>query len=122
MHALEPQSDNPLEAAASQMRNLCRVGESLPPSFNLGSLGRMLVHIENMGRSVAASKIDHVNAAKRLNDFAIIFTRVARNSEAADGPLAHRLNSLSDSLRAASKQLSRAEAIPERHATDEGVS
>lgn len=122
MHALEPQSDNPLEAAASQMRNLCRGGESLPDAFNLGSIGRMLVHIENIGRSVAASKTDHVNAAKRLNDFAIIFARVARNSGSANRPLADRLTSVSDNLRAASEQLSRAEAFPEGHATDHGVS
>lgn len=122
MHALDPQTDNPLEVAASQMRNLCRVGESLPPSFNAGSLGRMLVHIENIGRSVTASRADHVNAAKRLNDFAIIFARVARRSEEANGPLAHRLRSVSDNLRAASEQLSRAEVTAERQATDHIVS
>ena len=122
MHTPEPASDNPLEAAASQMRNLCRVGEPLPPTFNHGSLGRMLVHVENIGRSVTASKTDHVNAAKRLNDFAIIFARVARSSAPADGPLAHRLTSVSDNLRAASEQLSRADAIPELHTTDHGVS
>ena len=122
MRALEPPSDHPLEAAASQMRNLCRVGEVLPPTFNQGSLGRMLVHIENIGRSVIASRTDHVNAAKRLNDFAIIFARVARSSEPADGPLAHRLTSVSDNLRAASEQLSRGDAVSEWRATDQGVS
>ena len=122
MHALGSPSVNPLEAAASQIRNLCRVGESLPPSFNPGSLGRMLVHIENIGRSVAASKTDHVNAAKRLNDFAIVFARVARSSEPADRPLAHRLTSVSANLRAASEMLSRADAIPEWHATDHSAS
>ena len=104
--------DNPLEAATSQMRNLCCDGESLPPSLDHGSMGRMLVHIDNISRSVIASTHDHVNAAKRLNDFALIFARLARDSESPDGPLAARMTSVSENLRAASEELSGADAVP----------
>ena len=118
MHSHSTNSDNPLEAAASQMRNLCDSGESLPPLLSHGSLGRMLIHVDNIGRSVVASTIDHVNAAKRLNDFAVIFARVASNSAPADRPLAKRLTSVSDNLRAASEQLSRTDSIPRWRAAE----
>ena len=104
--------DNPLEAAASQIRNLCRDGEPLPQSLDRGSVGRMLIHIDNINRSVIASTRDRVNAAKRLNDFALIFARSARNSEPPDGPLAARMTLVSDHLRAASEELSGSDAIP----------
>jgi len=103
------------------MRTLCPDGESLPPLLNQGSLGRILIHIDNIGRSVSESATDHVNAAKRLNDFALLFARVARSSEPPDGPLARRLTSVSDNLRAASERLSRADAIPDWRAADPGA-
>ena len=109
MSAHAPADDTPLEAAASQMRRLCRDGETLPAWFDTGSVERILVHIDNIGRSVTASMQDHVNAAKRLNDFAIIFARFAKNTEPPDGPLAERLNSVSENLRAASEELSRSD-------------
>lgn len=56
---------------------------------------------------------DHVNAAKRLNDFAGIFARLARNSRPPDDALGARLTSVSDNLRAASAELSRAGAASE---------
>ena len=115
------QFDNPLEAATHQMRDLCSYGEPLPHFLDQGSLGRMLVHVDNIGRSVIASTQDHVNAAKRLNDFALIFARVARNSEPSGGPLADRLTSVSENLRAASEQLSRTDAIPEGRTTGNDV-
>lgn len=110
-----PEFESPLEAAASQMRNLCPDGEAPPEWFNAGSVGRILVHIDNIGRSVAASKQDHVNAAKRLNDFALIFARFAKNSAPPDGPFAVRLASVSDNLRAASENLSRAGPLTDAH-------
>lgn len=104
------------------MRNLCRDGEFLPPSLDQGSLGRILVHVDNISRSVSETTRDHVNAAKRLNDFALIFARVAKISEPSDGPLAERLTSVSDNLRAASEQLSRADSMPGQGAAGPGVS
>jgi hypothetical protein len=112
MSARAPSFDDSLAAAAQQMRNLCDEGESLPSWLDAGSVGRMLVHVDNIGQSVTASEQDHVNAAKRLNDFAVTFARFAKNSEPHDGPLAVRLTSVSDNLREASAQLARAEVTP----------
>jgi hypothetical protein len=99
--------ENPLETAAGQIRSLCDDGEALPSWFDAGSVRRILVHVDNIGRSVTASRQDHVNAAKRLNDFAGIFLRFAKNSQPPDEALAVRLTSVSDNLRAASEELSR---------------
>lgn len=118
MSASAPEFGNPLDAATSQMRNLSRDHESLPPSFNHGSLDRMLVHIENISRSVTESTQDHVNAAKRLNDFALIFARLAKDSEPSNGALAERMTSVSDNLRSASEELSGADAIPKWRAPE----
>jgi len=104
--------DNPLEAAASELRTLCRNPGALPPPFDAGTVGRILVHITNINRSVVASTQDHVNAAKRLNDFALIFTRLGRASAPPNGELAARLSSVADNLRAASGELAGADAIP----------
>lgn len=120
MSAHAPTIDSPLEAAASQIRNLCDEGETLPSWFDAGSVRRILVHVDNIGRSVSASMQDHVNAAKRLNDFAGIFARFAKNSQPPDETLAMRLNSVSDNLRAASEELSRADATPGSPATRQG--
>ena len=120
MSAHSPTIDSPLEAAASQIRNLCDEGETLPSWFDAGSVRRILVHVDNIGRSVSASMQDHVNAAKRLNDFAVIFARFAKNSQPPDEALAVRLTSVSDNLRAASEELSRADATPESPATSQG--
>jgi hypothetical protein len=113
MSSHAPASHNPLEAAANQMRDLCREGDSLPARFDAGSVGRMLVHIDNINRSVTASTQDHVNASKRLNDFAVIFERFARDVDPPDGPLAVRMASVSSNLRAASEKLAGADALPE---------
>lgn len=104
MSALANSFEDSLAAAASQMRNLCQTGPH-PSWFDAGSVGRILVHVDNIGRSVTTSMQDHVNAAKRLNDFAVIFARFAKNSE-PDGQLAVRLISVSDNLRTASTKLS----------------
>lgn len=65
---------------------------------------------------------DHVNAAKRLNDFAGIFGRFAKIPQPPDEALAVRLTSVSDNLRAASEELSRADANAESPATTQGDS
>ncbi len=102
---------NPLEAASNQIRCLCD-GEALPSWLDARAVRRMLVHVDNIGRSVTASMQDHVNAAKRLNDFASIFARFAKNSQPPHEALAVRLASVSVNLRAASEELSRADATP----------
>jgi len=112
MSAYEITIQNPLELATGQIRDLCRDGEPLPASLDHGSVGRMLVHIDNINRSAIASTRDHVNAAKRLNDFALIFSRLAGKVGPPNGALAMRMNSVADSLRAASAELAGADAIP----------
>ena len=106
MQPYAPTAGSPLEAAAIQMRSLCDEAEALPPWFDAGSVRRILLHVDNIGRSVTASMQDHVNAAKRLNDFAGTFGRFARKSERSDEALAVRLTLVADSLRAASEELS----------------
>jgi len=113
MSAHAPLFDSSLSAAASQMRILCHDGATLPSGLDVGSVGRILIHVDNIGRSVTASTQDHVNAAKRLNDFAMLFARFAKNSDPADGALAGRLASVSDNLRTASAELSRPDVAPE---------
>jgi len=119
-HAPTATVENPLQAAASQIRSLCDDGEALPSWFDAGSVRRILVHVDNISRSVTTSMQDHVNAAKRLNDFAGIFARFAENSE-PDGALAARLISVSDNLRAASGRLARADATAELPAIRNGA-
>jgi hypothetical protein len=64
---------------------------------NSGSLGRMLVHIVNIHRSVSLPADDHSNAAKRLGDFALTMDRLkARKPESAI-----RLARVAEVLRAA---------------------
>jgi hypothetical protein len=122
MSACTPEFDNPLETACRQMRNLCRDGAALSPSFDQGSLARMLAHIDNISRSVIASTQDHANAAKRLNDFALIFERLARDLRATDEARANQVASVSQSLRAASAELSAANGLPNWRALDPGRS
>jgi hypothetical protein len=116
MSAHAPTADTPLEAAATQIRNLCDERESLPTWIDSASVRRILVHIDNIGRAVTASMQDHVNAAKRLNDFAVVFARFAKKSPPPHEALAVRLISVSDNLRAASEELSHAAVTTESSA------
>jgi hypothetical protein len=72
----------------------------------------MLVHITNINLSVLASTLDHVNAAKRLNDFALTLARIARNSVPPSQLLTSRMTSVANNLRAVSDELTRGDAIP----------
>jgi hypothetical protein len=104
--------ENPLDSAISQLRNICDDRELLKSSADAGSLGRMLVHITNINTSVLASTQDHVNASKRLNDFAGTLARMAKNATTPNDELNARMTSIASSLRAASEDLSRSDAIP----------
>src|SRR5688572_20254455 len=106
-----PIHDNPLDFAVGQLRNICE-GERLQSSIDAGSLRRMLVHITNINLSVLASTQDHVNATKRLNDFALSLARIAKNADPPDEALKARLPSVSENLRAASEELARSDGIP----------
>lgn len=104
MSANTPTFDIPLEAASRELHDLFD-GDALPPGLDRGSIGRILIHIDNISRSVIASKQDHPNAAKRLRDFALVFTRIALNSRAPDATFAARVTCVATNLRAASRGL-----------------
>jgi hypothetical protein len=107
-----PAVENPLESAITQLREICSDGDLLKPSIDAGSVGRMLVHLENINTSVLASTQDHVNAAKRLNDFALTLARIAKNSDLPNEMLTARMAIVAANLRAASEVLARGDDIP----------
>lgn len=112
MSVLTPALDNPLESAINQLRNICGDRELLKSSIDAGSVRRMVIHIANINNSVLASTQDHVNASKRLKDFAFTLARIARNAEHPNEVLTARLTSVAMNLRAASNELERSDAIP----------
>jgi methyl-accepting chemotaxis protein len=100
-----------LEQAESQLRELCERRDQFATPIDTGSLGRMLVHIQNIHRSISESTRDHVNAAKRLTDFAVTLGRMATRFTPGSEELAARIQSLADLLRTAGAEL--ASAAPE---------
>jgi hypothetical protein len=112
MSVLTPTRDNPLESAINHLRNICGNHELLRSAIDAGSVRRMLIHIANINVSVLASTQDHVNASKRLNDFAFTLGRIARNAELPNEVLTTRLASVAMNLRAASEELAQSDAIP----------
>jgi hypothetical protein len=72
----------------------------------------MLVHITNINSSVLASTRDRLNATKRLRDFAFTLIRIARNAEPPNEALTARMARVAETLRAASEELARSDAIP----------
>ena len=103
---------NPLNSAVSQLLSIYDDRGLLTSSMDVGSVKRMLVHINNINNSVLSSTRDHVNAAKRLNDFALSLSRIARNSAPASEVLASRMAEIAENLRTASDELTRNDAIP----------
>lgn len=103
---------NPLDCAISELRNISNDRELLTSSIDAGTLRRMLVHLANISLSVLASTQDHVNASKRLNDFAFTLMRMARNAELPNDALTTRMTLVADKLRAASAELSGNDAVP----------
>lgn len=112
MSVSAPAFDNPLTSAAHNLSSICRDRELLTSSVDTGSVRRMLVHISNINYSVLASTRDHINASKRLNDFALTLARIARSSEPPNKELAIRMTSVANNLRSASQELAGADAIP----------
>jgi hypothetical protein len=109
-----PAIDNPLDSAVDQLRNIIE-HELLESSIDAGSVKRMLVHITNINSSVVASTRDHLNATKRLKDFAFTLIRIARNAEPQDQELTARMARVAADLRAASDELARNDAVPNWH-------
>jgi hypothetical protein len=107
-----PKSENPLELAVIQLREICREQERLTEPFNAGSLSRILVHITNINRAVLASTQHHINASKRLRDFAVTLDRIARHFAPQDGQLALRTTNVAKILKAAGEELADKDAVP----------
>jgi len=107
-----PAPVNPLDSAIEELRSIPDDRELLKSSIDAGTLRRMLVHLSNINVSVLASTQDHVNASKRLNDFALTLTRMAKNSELPNDVLTSRMTLAATALRAASDELARSDAVP----------
>lgn len=112
MSATAPVQENPLASAAIQLRDICREHDHFTAPFDAASLERMLVHIDNINHSVVASTRDHVNASKRLRDFAATLERLARHFEAQDGNFALRVKNVARALDDAGEELASSDAIP----------
>ena len=101
---------NTLLRARTQLEAVLREHESNDPrGVDTGTLARMLVHMDNIAKSVSASREDHVNASKRLNDFANTVERIARSAAQPGSPRAgDPMSALVESLRTAARELSNA--------------
>jgi hypothetical protein len=107
-----PAIENPLELAEAQLREICERHEEFETPIDTASLGRMIVHISNINRSVSTSTRDHVNAAKRLTDFAMTLDRIVKQAPPSDDGLATRINSLAETLKVTGAELAGATTIP----------
>ena len=105
---------NPVEQARNLLRTIFRNEQARDPrGTDTGSLERMLGHLHNIEKSVTASMQDHVNASKRLNDFAETLERMkdrlAATTQFDQGP---QFDSLIQLLRRASIELGSSGAPP----------
>ena len=105
---------NPVEQARNLLRIVFKYEQARDPrGTDTGSLERMLGHLHNIEKSVTASMQDHVNASKRLRDFAETLERMKERLGA--GPhqeQANQLTNLITVLRRASTELGVAGAPP----------
>jgi hypothetical protein len=103
----------PLQDIVIQLRDLRRGDEFLISAADAGSVERIAVHLTNIGVSVLASTQDHVNASKRLNDFAATLARIARKTVPTNEALNARMALTGVHLRDISGQLAEGNKIPE---------
>lgn len=96
---------NPLDLAASQLREICEQRERFAPPLDTASLGRMITHIRNIKLAVSESSDDHANAAKRLTDFSMVLGRIARNAPPGSEELADRMKNVAETLKNTGAQL-----------------
>ena len=111
---IQTSDSNTLLRARTQLEAVLREHESSDPrGVDTGTLARMLVHMDNIAKSVSASRDDHVNASKRLSDFANTIERMARIAAQPGAPrTSSPMNDLVESLRAAGRELSNAGEPP----------
>ena len=105
---------NPVEQARNLLRIVFKHEQARDPrGSDAGTLERMLGHLHNIEKSVTASMEDHVNASKRLRDFAETLERMKeRLSTAPHQEQVSQINSLIASLRKASTELGASGAPP----------
>ena len=105
---------NPVEQARNLLRAIFKHEQARDPrGTDAGSLERMLGHLHNIEKSVTASMQDHVNASKRLNDFAETLERMKDRLVTEDQPdQIHQFGMLIQLLRKASFELGKSGAPP----------
>jgi hypothetical protein len=114
MNPESSQLDNPLDDAETRLREIFQRRLPSAPA-EAGALGRILAHVVNIRRSVSESSLDHVNAAKRLTDFAVTINRMAQHLLVTDEDTAARMTDLAATLRLAAAQLSASGATPQQN-------
>ena len=104
---------NPVEHARNLLRAVFKNEQSRDPrGSDAGTLERMLGHLHNIEKSVTASMEDHVNASKRLRDFAETLERMKERLAASHPEHAMQIGALITSLRKASSELGASGAPP----------
>jgi len=114
MNASLERQPNPVEIARNQLRLIFKHEQVRDPrGTDTGSLERMLGHLHNIEKSVTASMEDHVNASKRLRDFAETLERMKdRLATGSQQELATQMTALIATLRSASAELGTPGAPP----------
>jgi hypothetical protein len=105
---------NPVEQARNLLRTIFKYEQSRDPrGSDTGSLERMLGHLHNIEKSVTSSMQDHVNASKRLRDFAETLERMKeRLSSTPHEAQGNQIGALIVMLRKASAELGSSGAPP----------
>jgi len=104
---------NPVEQARNLLRVVFKNEQARDPrGSDAGTLERMLGHLHNIEKSVTASMEDHVNASKRLRDFADTLERMKERLAAPHQEHAMQIGALITSLRKASSELGASGAPP----------
>jgi hypothetical protein len=114
MNAEMARQPNPVEQARNLLRTIFKYEQSRDPrGTDTGSLERMLGHLHNIEKSVTTSMQDHVNASKRLKDFAETLERMKeRLSTGQNEEQGSQISALIVVLRKASVELGTAGAPP----------
>jgi len=114
MNAEMARQPNPVEQARNLLRTIFKYEQSRDPrGTDTGSLERMLGHLHNIEKSVTTSMQDHVNASKRLKDFAETLERMKeRLSNGPHEDQGNQIGALIVVLRKASAELGTAGAPP----------
>ncbi|MEO8018662.1 MAG: hypothetical protein ABI769_12675 [Pseudomonadota bacterium] len=114
MNAELARQPNPVEQARNLLRTIFKYEQARDPrGTDTGSLERMLGHLHNIEKSVTTSMQDHVNASKRLKDFAETLERMKeRLSGAPHEDQGSQIAALIVVLRKASVELGTAGAPP----------